>query len=322
MADALVDQLRRTCNGTVTPAAALAPLTTMKVGGPARVLVQASSADDLAAVGAACADHGVPWLVVDRGSNLLVADGGFPGVAITLGRAFRGISVEGTVVRAGAAELLPVTAVRCAASALHGLAFGAAIPGSVGGAVRMNAGAHGREISDVLAAAEVVYLEDGRTRTLEASELGLRYRHSSLPRDAVVVAARFVLEPGDAAAERAEIGAVKSWRRAHQPINSPSCGSVFTNPPDDSAGRLVDAVGAKGWRVGGAAVSQVHANFIVTQPGARASDVRELVERLHAEVARRTGVTLVPEVVMVGFDDGAPLGAVGASSAGGGDDHG
>ncbi|HEV2787271.1 MAG TPA: FAD-binding protein, partial [Solirubrobacteraceae bacterium] len=239
MADPLVVQLRRTCAGTVTADAPLAPLTTLKVGGAARVSVQAASVDDLAAIGAACRDHGVPWLVVGRGSNLLVADTGFPGVAITLGRAFRGVEVDGTRVRVGAAEPLPILALRCAEAGLRGLAFGAAIPGSVGGAVRMNAGAHGREIRDVLLDAQVVRLASGEGSVLTRDELDFSYRHSALPHDAVVTAGTFELEPGDVATEHAEIAEVKSWRRAHQPINHPSCGSVFTNPPGDSAGRLV-----------------------------------------------------------------------------------
>jgi UDP-N-acetylmuramate dehydrogenase len=174
------------------------------------------------------------------------------------------------------------------------------VPGTLGGAVRMNAGAHGSELSDHLLEVDVVRLCSGTRETWPADLLGLTYRHSDLPHDAVVVSATLRLARGERDEIREEIQEIRSWRREHQPSNEPSCGSVFTNPPGDSAGRLVDAVGGKGLTVGGATVSQRHANFIVTSPGARASDVHRLITRLQHEVEERFGVRLRPEVVMVG----------------------
>jgi len=307
VADGLVEELRATCEGAVSAQADLSAHTTLRVGGPARVLVEAQSDQDLAAVGRACRDHGVPWLVVGRGSNLLVSDRGWNGVAVILGRGLRGFEVAGITVTLGAAEKLPVAAVRVANEGLSGFAWAAAVPGSVGGAVRMNAGAHGSDMRDVLVEVDLFRLRTGVRETWPVDTLGLTYRHSELPDDAVVVSATIRLVRADAQTIRAEIDEIKQWRRDHQPINEPNCGSVFTNPEGDSAGRLVDDVGGKGSAVGGARVSELHANFIVTEPGATASDVRALIGRLRQAVADEHGVWLRPEVVMVGqFDDDGP----------------
>lgn len=303
--DELVAELTAACAGDVTAEADLSGLTTLKVGGPARVHVAAERDEDLAAVGRACREHEVPWLVVGRGSNLLIADAGWPGVAISLGRGFRGYEVDGELVRAGAAEPLPSLAVKLANEGLAGFAWAAAVPGSLGGAVRMNAGAHGGEMAHHLVEAELFRLLSGTRETWPVAMLGLRYRHSELPSDAIVVAATLRLHPGEADEIRDEISEIKQWRREHQPINDPNCGSVFTNPEGDSAGRLVEAVGGKTLRVGGATVSELHANFIVTTPGTTAADVRTLIRTLRQRVADEFGIVLRPEVQMVGdFDDG------------------
>ncbi len=340
--DPMVRELAAACAGRVEAEASLGELTTLKVGGPARALLVAERDEDLHAAGEICQAHNVPCLVVGRGSNLLVADRGWNGLAITLGRRYRGFRLvdsshqdERRMVVAGAAEPMPLLASRVADQGLAGFAWAAAVPGSVGGAVKMNAGAHGRELAEQLVSAEVVRLSppergeppypgagrgapwgpqtpaglgDGARETLLTRELGLDYRKSNLPHGAVVVAATLVLERGEAAVEQARIAEVKAWRRTHQPINQPNCGSVFTNPPGDSAGRLVEASGGKGLRVGGAHVSELHANFIVTQPGATAADVRALVLELRRLVEERHGQRLRPEVVMVGkFEDDGPL---------------
>jgi UDP-N-acetylmuramate dehydrogenase len=304
--DAVVAALHHAGIGEVRPGSSLAELTTLRVGGAARALVVAERDEDLAAVGAVCRDHGLPWLVVGRGSNLLVADGGWPGVAIVLGRGYRGVEIVphddgGAIAHLGAAEPLPTVAVRLADAGLSGAAWAAGVPGTVGGGVRMNAGAHGGEVADHLVEVDLVRLRSGARETWPAATCGLTYRHSQLPDDAVVVRSTWRLPPGDRDEVRAEIRAVRDWRREHQPINEPNCGSVFTNPDGDSAGRLVEAAGGKGLRVGGAEVSDKHANFIVTRPGARAADVVELVETLRRRIADRFGVTLRPEVVVVGM---------------------
>jgi UDP-N-acetylmuramate dehydrogenase len=305
MADALVDALTDACVGEVAADASVAELTTLKVGGPARVLVTAERDEDLAAVGRLTAEHQVPVLVVGRGSNLLVADAGWPGVVVTLGRGFRGLEVDGETVVAGAAEPLPSLAARIAAAGFRGFAWASAVPGSLGGAVRMNAGAHGGEMADHLVSADLFRLRSGTRETWPVDTLGLRYRHSDLPSDAIVVAATLRLEQGDADEVKDEIAEIRQWRRDHQPINSPNCGSVFTNPDGDSAGRLIDAAGAKSLRIGGAHVSEMHANFIVTEPGATASDVRALIRELRQRVLDQHGIVLRPEVQMLGaFDDG------------------
>jgi UDP-N-acetylmuramate dehydrogenase len=298
--DPVVAALRDAGVAEVHPGSSLAELTTLRVGGPARALVVAERDADLAAVATVCRDHDLPWLVVGRGSNLLVADEGWPGIAITLGRGYRGIEVDGTRAVLGAAEPLPTVAVRLADAGLGGVAWAAGVPGTVGGGVRMNAGAHGGEMSDHLVEIDLVRLRSGVRETWPAAACGLTYRHSDLPDDAVIVRAVWTCERADRDTVKAQIRDVRSWRREHQPLNEPNCGSVFTNPPGDSAGRLIDDVGAKGLAVGGAEVSNKHANFIVTRPGATAADVAALIAEVQDRVERAHGVRLRAEVVVAG----------------------
>jgi UDP-N-acetylmuramate dehydrogenase len=299
-----VNALRGRIDATrVTADARLAGYTTMRIGGPARALVRAEHVDDLVAVAAVCGRLDVPWMVIGRGSNLLVADGGWPGVAIVLGRGFRGVTVEGPVVRAGAAEPMPALARSVARGGLAGLAFGVAIPGTVGGAVRMNAGAHGREMRDVLVWADVVRMGDGTSERWPAERLGLSYRHSELARDAIVTGVELRLEPADAREVAADMAEMRQWRRDNQPINEPSCGSVFRNPEGHSAGQLIEAAGLKGHRAGGAQISTRHANFITVRPEACAADVHELIRTARQAVLEHSGVRLDTEVVLAGFDD-------------------
>lgn len=300
MTDPLVRALTDAGIAQVQPASPLYTLTTLRVGGPARALVVADHDHELAAVGAVTAALGVPWTVLGRGSNVLVADAGFPGVVVRLGRGYRGVVVDGTRVRAGAAEPLPTLAVRTADAGLAGFAWACSVPGALGGAVRMNAGAHGADLADALVEVELVRLVSGTRETWPVATLGLGYRRSALPSDAIVVGATLQLEPGDPDRIRAEIRDIRAWRRAHQPLNEPNCGSVFTNPPGDSAGRLIDACGGKAVAVGGARVSERHANFIVTAPGATAADVRGVIAQIRALVRERAGVELTPEVRLVG----------------------
>jgi UDP-N-acetylmuramate dehydrogenase len=214
-----------------------------------------------------------------------------------LGRGFRGVTIDGTDVRCGGAEPLPTVATRAAEAGLGGFAWGCAVPGSIGGALRMNAGAHGRDMAANVAEAEVVDVRTGSVERWDLARLGLRYRASALPEGAVVTSVLMTLEPSEREVELEEIERIRRWRREHQPLNLPSCGSVFTNPDGASAGVLIEAAGLKGRRVGGAEVSPVHANFIVTSPGATAADVVELIDVMRAEVARTSGVDLHAEVV-------------------------
>lgn len=284
----------------------LGPLTTYRVGGPAALLLEAAGPDDLVLAAEAVAAGGLPVLVVGKGSNLLVADRGFPGLAVVLGPAFATIEVDGTVVRAGGATSLPVLARRTAAAGLTGLEWAVGVPGSVGGAVRMNAGGHGSDVAATLAGVRVVDLASGEDGEVGAADLHLGYRRSDVGPAQVVVRADFSLAPGDPARSEAEIAEIVRWRRANQP-GGQNAGSVFTNPPGDSAGRLVEAAGCKGLRVGTAHVSPKHANFIQADDGGSADDVLALMREVQRRVADRFGVELRPETHLAGFDEPRPL---------------
>jgi len=281
----------------------LGPLTTYRVGGRAALFLRATSRDDLRAARDVVAERDVPVLVVGKGSNLLVADAGFPGLAVQLGDAFDAIDVsdDGRVV-AGGAVSLPVLARRTAASGLAGFEWAVGVPGSVGGAVRMNAGGHGSEMGEVLAGATVVDLaaRNGRDGFVAVGDLDLSYRHSNVAETEVVVSAELRLTPGNRDASEREIAEIVRWRRKHQP-GGQNAGSIFTNPPGDSAGRLIDAAGLKGFRVGSAHVSPKHANFFQADDGGSADDVRALIDEVRRRVLEATGVELVPELRMVGF---------------------
>jgi UDP-N-acetylmuramate dehydrogenase len=291
---------------TLTQHADLALHTTLRVGGPADVLVTVDDEDALLHSVRTVVSHAVPMLVLGRGSNLLVGDAGWPGVVIRLGAGLRGILIEGTTVRCGGAEPLPSVAVRTAQAGLAGFAWGAAVPGSMGGGVRMNAGAHGADMSDALVSARVLDPAVGRIEEWGPERLALGYRRSALPEAAIVTSVTLALTTADPATVLAEIDAIRAWRREHQPLNRPSCGSVFTNPPGTSAGALIDRVGLKGTRVGGAEVSATHANFIVTSPGACASDVEQLIALVARRVREETGIELSAEVVRPGPTPAGP----------------
>lgn len=282
---------------TVVHDAPLALHTTLRVGGSARLLVTVDSETALVATMRTIGAAAVPLLALGRGSNLLVGDAGWPGVVLRLGRGFRGIRIDGARVEVGAAEPMPSVAVRTAQAGLAGFAWGAAVPGSMGGGVRMNAGAHGADMADSLVSARILDRGTGAVEEWDAPRLGLGYRTSALDASHVVISATIELTAEEPSVVLASIDDIRAWRREHQPLSRPSCGSVFTNPPGASAGALIDRVGLKGTRVGGAEVSTTHANFIVTEPGASASDVEGLIALVIARVAEETGVVLQPEVV-------------------------
>jgi len=291
-------------------------LTTYGLGGPAAVLVRVTAEEDLAAVAGAL-PPGVPFLCVGRGSNLLVADEGFAGVALLLDGPLGGdLEIvpgpsgalppenRGASVVAGGGVRLPVLARQAAAAGWGGVEFFAGIPGSVGGAVRMNAGGHGKETVEVLRRAWVADLGAGGAAVEErpVGSLDLTYRRSNLGPSHVVVRAEFAVSARAADECKAEIDEVVRWRRANQPGGN-NAGSVFTNPPGDSAGRLIDACGLKGFRVGTAWVSERHANFFQAEPDGRgrAADVVALVLEVQRQVEAATGVRLVPELRRVAF---------------------
>ncbi|GMU79623.1 MAG: UDP-N-acetylenolpyruvoylglucosamine reductase [Acidimicrobiia bacterium] len=284
-----------------------ADLGTYRLGGPIAVLVHVGDTDDLDRVAEVVRAHQPPLLVVGRGSNLLVADRGFAGLGLVLEGEFESVTIaaDRRGVRSGAAVALPVLARRCAAGGAGGLEFYVGIPGTVGGAVRMNAGGHGRETREVLVEARVRDLADpsGGVISRSVEDLAFGYRSSVIGPTEVVVEADFRTEPDAPDACAARVDEVVRWRREHQPGGA-NGGSVFRNPPGDAAGRLIDATGLKGLRVGGAVVSEKHANFFQAEPGATADDVHRLVLLVRDRVADATGVALQPELVMVGFEDG------------------
>ena len=306
--EALADELEARLPGRVGRSTPFSELSTYRVGGPVAVLGRVASDDQLAAVADVAGRHRPQLLVVGRGSNLLVGDDGFHGLVLLLEGDFEALELAGAdgvtgdepLALAGGALPLPVLARRTAGAGFSGLEFFVGIPGSVGGAVRMNAGGHGRETADVLRRAWVVDVLAGGERLVRtAGELALGYRHSSVAASEVVVAAELAVTPDDPIACEARVSEVVRWRREHQPGGA-NAGSVFRNPPGDSAGRLIDATGLKGLRVGGAVVYPKHANFFQADPGATAADVGRLVAEVQRRVADATGVHLVPELLMVG----------------------
>jgi UDP-N-acetylmuramate dehydrogenase len=301
-----VAEAARLLDGLAQRDVPLGPLTTYRVGGRAAVFVEASSVDDLRLVAGAVDATDLPTLVVGKGSNLLVADAGFPGVAVVLGPAFAEIAIDGTRVEAGGAAALPVAARRTVRAGLTGFEWAVGVPGSIGGAVRMNAGGHGSDMAASLIEARVIDLrrpEHDAVVPVERLELG--YRRSAVAPHHVVVAATLGLRPGDRAAGEREIAEIVAWRRANQP-GGQNAGSVFVNPLDDSAGRLIEAAGCKGLRLASAEVSPKHANFFQADAGGSADDVRALMEVVRRRVRDHSGVDLRPETRLVGFDDPQP----------------
>ena len=279
----------------------IAPLTTFRIGGPAALFVEAEDDIALEAVGDAAAASGVPVAVIGKGSNMLVADAGFPGIVVRLGRRFRWTGRDGDRLTAGGAMPLPALAGVAMRHRLSGLEFGVAIPASLGGAVKMNAGAHGRSMSDVVERIEVHALTvEGGRRWLSAAEAGFAYRRSQLPDGAIVVGATARLAAAGEEEIRAQMEEAREWRRRTQPLAEPNCGSVFKNPEGDHAARLIESSGAKGLRVGGARVSEKHANFIVADTGASAADVWTLIGQVRSKVESQAGVLLETEVELMG----------------------
>jgi UDP-N-acetylmuramate dehydrogenase len=311
------EALAATLGARATLMAPLGPFTTYGVGGPAAVLVEVEGPADLDAVRAALrATGGAAVFVLGRGSNLLVSDAGFDGVVLHLGNGFAGLDLPtpdatpGAVVRAGAALSLPVLARRVADAGWSGLSWAVGVPGSIGGAVRMNAGGHGSDMAACLVRYSWVDVLGDDGGTDDVAHLAYGYRRSSVTPSQLVVAAELAVTAGSAAAEQEAVSAIVKWRREHQPGGS-NAGSVFTNPEGDSAGRLIEEAGLKGHRLGTAHVSEKHANFIQADKGGRADDVRALMEHVRAVVAARCGVTLSAEVRLLGFD-GGKTGVVGA----------
>ena len=296
----VADSIPAALAGLVRTDEPIGALTTYRVGGRARWFATVTRPEQLVPLADFVAAADLDVLVVGRGSNLLVADSGFDGLAVQLGDGFTDIDIDGTHVTAGAAALLPVVARTTVAAGLTGFEWAVGVPGSVGGAVRMNAGGHGSDLAAVLDSIRVFDLATGEDGPMVASDLGLGYRRSTIGPTHVVLGAVLALAEGDPAAGEAELQEIVRWRRANQP-GGPNAGSVFTNPEGDSAGRLIDAAGLKGHRLGTAEVSPKHANFIQADSGGRAADVLALMRHIQAVVSERFGVDLHPETRIVGF---------------------
>lgn len=279
--------------------AALAPLTTLRVGGPADRLATPRTRSELLSTLALARDAGAPWFVLGNGSDLVVADRGMRGLVIR-NRA-RALRIEGLTLTADAGAAMAGLVKRCTAEGLAGLEFGISIPGSLGGAVWANAGAHGGEMKDVLVEVEAWDPGDGDVRALAVENCAFAYRESRFKhRQEVVVSATLRLERGEPGAIGARVDEHQAQRRATQPLADQNAGSVFRNPPGDYAGRLIEAAGLKGFRIGTARVSALHANFIVTDRGGRAGDVRALGEHVRSIVADRFGIELAYEIEFAG----------------------
>jgi UDP-N-acetylmuramate dehydrogenase len=296
-------EIRRIGGVRVGVGESLAEHTTVRVGGPADVLAVAYDIPALAALIRIARASGIPYVVLGRGSDLVVGDAGIRGLVI-LCRA-EGCRIEDRMLIAEAGLPLARAATVAQRAGLSGLEFGLAIPGTVGGAVWANAGAHGSDVASVLESVTILR-DDGSEEVEPASRLGLAYRdsrfkHTPARAEAeLILSATFRLDPASPAQIRARLEEIRSWRREHQPLNLPSAGSVFRNPPGDSAGRLIDVCGLKGVRVGGAAISEKHANFIVNEGGASAADIRRLAEMARSAVVEQFGVNLVYEVQFIG----------------------
>jgi UDP-N-acetylmuramate dehydrogenase len=283
----------------------LARFTTMRVGGPADLFATVHNLFELRALVRFARAREIPYFVLGRGSDLVISDRGFRGLVVQ-DRA-EGSRVDGTSYIADAGVPMARAATETQKAGLTGLEFGLAIPGTVGGAVWANAGAHEADMAGVLETARVLDT-DGKEAAIATADLGLSYRDSRFKRarGELILQATFRLELAEPELIKTRLDDIRRWRQAHQPLGLPSAGSVFRNPPDDSAGRLIEAAGLKGTRIGGAVVSEKHANFIVNDQKGTAGDVRRLGDQVRAVVARESGIELEYEVEFAGDWDGWP----------------
>lgn len=300
---AVIERLMDDVGDKIAVDVPMGALTTYRVGGRAAAMVVVDDHETLSAVAAAVAGTGIPVITLGRGSNMLVADRGFDGLVVHMAGDYAAINVvDETIVIAGAAAKLPVVARTTVGYGLTGFEWAVGVPGSIGGAVRMNAGGHGADMRDALLDADIVDFAAGERRIVPAEELQLSYRHSALRTDELVVGCRLSLSPGDERKGKAEMAEIVQWRRDNQP-GGQNAGSVFTNPDGDSAGRLIDTAGGKGLRVGSAEVSEKHANFIQADEGGSAADVLQVMIEVRTLVEYAHGVVLQPETHLVGFTD-------------------
>lgn len=301
----LADELRAVLAGPVLTDESLARFTTYRLGGAAAIYVEvANEADVLRMAGVVSKAQDIEILAIGRGSNLVISDQGWPGVAVRLGAGFSYVEPAAGGLKAGGATALGLLANWAARRGLAGMEFTIAIPGSVGGAVVMNAGAHGRAIKDSLRSASIFDLKAATLEQRWAPELDLSYRHSNVGDTDLVLGATFDLAEAEPATVKERMESYRKHRAETQPGAVQNAGSVFRNPPGDHAGRLVEATGLKGFRVGGARVSELHANFFIAGEGSTAQDVHDLVGEVARRVRDAKGIDLVPEIRFVGTFEG------------------
>jgi len=291
-------------SGRMQHDAALGPSTWFRVGGAAEVLVRPSSTDDLASFLREMPLH-VPVTVIGAASNLIVRDGGIAGVVVRLARGFGDIQVEDNGIVAGGGALDATVAEYAAQAGLTGMEFLSGIPGTIGGAVAMNAGAYGGDVASTLDWAEIV-TRQGALQKLSAGEIGFSYRHSGLPPECVVVRARFTAQRGAAAAIAARMAEIRASRESTQPVRARTGGSTFRNPPNAKAWELIDAAGCRGLTRGGAQVSEKHCNFLLNTGNASAADLEGLGEELRRRVHEASGITLIWEIKRIGIPGTRP----------------
>ena len=273
--------------------------TTFRTGGPADLLVQ-PKAEQIAPILEVCRKEEIPWTVIGNGSNLLVGDGGIRGVVLEIGKQMSDIVIEGTVITAGAGAMLSSIASRVAAAELTGMEFASGIPGSLGGAVVMNAGAYGGEMKDILQEVTVLTPE-GTVQTLSVDELELSYRHSIIPEKGYLVTGAILkLQAGSADEIQSIMDDLKEKRVSKQPLEYPSAGSTFKRPEGYFAGKLIQDAGLRGFRVGGAQVSEKHCGFIINRDQATSTDICQLMQQVSEIVYEKFGVRLEPEVKKIG----------------------
>ena len=273
--------------------------TTFRTGGPADLLVQ-PEAEQIAPILEVCRNEEIPWTVIGNGSNLLVGDGGIRGVVLEIGKQMSDVVIEGPVITAGAGAMLSSIASRAAAAELTGMEFASGSPGSLGGAVVMNAGAYGGEMKDILQKVTVL-TPDGTVQTLSVEELELSYRHSIIPEKGyLVISAVLKLQPGNADEIQSIMDDLKEKRVSKQPLEYPSAGSTFKRPEGYFAGKLIQDAGLRGFRVGGAQVSEKHCGFIINRDQATSTDICQLMQQVSEIVYEKFGVRLEPEVKKIG----------------------
>lgn len=299
--DEFISKLRDLNIGTIKENEPMANHTTMKIGGPADLFIEPSSIENLAKTMDLIRQHKIKWTAIGRGSNLLVSDGGIEGAVIKLGRGMDEMELNGTELKAGGGYSLVALSTIISKKGLSGLEFASGIPGSIGGAVYMNAGAHGSDISQILTKAHILF-EDGKMEWLSKEEMEFSYRTSVLQkkRPGIVAEAVFQLKEGDRELISSAMQKNKDYRKETQPWNYPCAGSIFRNPLPDYAGQLIEKAGLKGHSIGGAQISDMHGNFIVNAGDARAEDVLALIQHVKDTIFDLYGVKMETEVEIIG----------------------